>query len=478
MRTFVTALAALLLVALAGCGDSSKPGSPERPAAPASGSPQAGGLDPLGYRPELEDDFSARAAAGHGHVLYAHSPGGVEASARRVARFRGRIETAAERGDVDPDLLEAMVFLESAGRPDVIAGSDPENAAGLTQILAETGQNLLGMKIDLARSRRLTRRHRRELARGRPAAARAALAARRSADERFQPVKALAATVRYLRLARERFGREDLSIVSYHMGIGNLQGVIAAYGDEDEPSYARLYFDSTPLRNAPAWRMLADFGDDSSTYWWRVLAARVIMRLHREDPGRLAELAQAQTAKGSAEEVLHPIDDTKVFATPKDIARARERGDLVALPPPARLSFRRDRRMGELARRLRQPRSLYYALRPEAVALAAYLGAGIRRVSGRSEPLVMTSAVRDTRYQRLLTGVNPEATRGYSLHTTGYAFDVLRRYRSRRQATALQFFLDRLQSLNLIAWVREPAAIHITVSSDARALEGLRFSAR
>ncbi len=49
-----------------------------------------------------------------------------------------------------------MVFLESAGRPDVIAGSDVEAAAGLTQILASTGIDLLGMEIDVARSRALT----------------------------------------------------------------------------------------------------------------------------------------------------------------------------------------------------------------------------------------------------------------------------------------------------------------------------------
>jgi hypothetical protein len=30
--------------------------------------------------------------------------------------------------------------------------------------------------------------------------------------------------------------------------------------------------------------------------------------------------------------------------------------------------------------------------------------------------------------------------------------------------------LDRLQALNLIAWVREPGAIHIAVSSNASAL--------
>ena len=45
-----------------------------------------------------------------------------------------------------------------------------------------------------------------------------------------------------------------------------------------------------------------------------------------------------------------------------------------------------------------------------------------------------------------------------------------RRYRSRAQAVAFQYMLDRLQSLNLIAWVREPGAIHITASVEADAL--------
>ena len=74
------------------------------------------------------------------------------------------------------------------------------------------------------------------------------------------------------------------------------------------------------------------------------------------------------------------------------------------------------------------------------------------------------------RYQDLLVVSNAEATSEYSLHTTGYAFDVLRRYRSRAQAIAFQFALDRLQALDLVAWVREPAAIHITAASDAVAL--------
>jgi hypothetical protein len=37
---------------------------------------------------------------------------------------------------------------------------------------------------------------------------------------------------------------------------------------------------------------------------------------------------------------------------------------------------------------------------------------------------------------------------------------------------AFQFMLDRLTALNLIAWVREPAAIHITVAPDAAEVLG------
>lgn len=77
----------------------------------------------------------------------------------------------------------------------------------------------------------------------------------------------------------------------------------------------------------------------------------------------------------------------------------------------------------------------------------------------------MTSAVRDDRYQRLLMRVNQNAARTYSMHTTGYAFDILRSYGSPRQAAAFQFVLERLQALHAIAAIKEYAAMHIAVSS-------------
>ena len=118
-------------------------------------------------------------------------------------------------------------------------------------------------------------------------------------DERFDPEKSLPATGRYLKTAMDEFGREDLAVVSYHMGIGNLQQVLGAYGDDDA-SYAQLYFDASPDRQPRAYRLLAGLGDDSKTYFWRVLASREVMRLYREDRAKLERLAELQSARTRA----------------------------------------------------------------------------------------------------------------------------------------------------------------------------------
>ncbi|HEU0317374.1 MAG TPA: transglycosylase SLT domain-containing protein, partial [Solirubrobacteraceae bacterium] len=118
----------------------------------------AGTFDPLAYTPARAGLLEQAAADGLSHVLYAKSPGGVLAAARRTAAFRPLVEAAARSGPIDADTLEAIIMLESAGRPDVVAGVDPSAAAGLTQIVAQTGSGLLGMRVDLAASRRLAAR--------------------------------------------------------------------------------------------------------------------------------------------------------------------------------------------------------------------------------------------------------------------------------------------------------------------------------
>ena len=397
--------------------------------------------DPWAYSADREDDFERRASAGHSHVVYVKSPGGVLATARRVQRFRDGIQRAADDAGVDPELIEGMVLLESAGRPDAIASDDLEGAVGLTQILAETATNLLGMNVDVRASERLTRRLTR--ARG-PREADRLRAKRRRVDERFDPQKSLAATGRYLKLAKDEFGREDLAVVSYHMGIGNLQGVLGAYGD-DEASYAQVFFDSSPDHHPRAYRLLTRLGDDSKTYFWRVLASEEVMRLYREDRPRLERLARLQESAPSGELVLHPPDRTEVFETKDDLTAAYLDGELRPFSnEPGRYGLRRDPGIED---------ELLWGLRPRAFELAVYMARGVREVSGTNAPLTVT---------RLVT----TAEDGQGLHATGFAFDVRRRYSGGAQAEAFQYMLDRLQALNLIAWTRDSRSIHITASGE------------
>ena len=477
------------------------------PAEVAEVARQSGSGDPFAYRDSRRRDFERRAALGYSHVLYEKSPGGIVASARRTARWRDAIERAAAAHGADPDLMEAMVLLESAGRPEVIAGDDPEAASGLAQIVASTGIDLLGMRIDLPRSQGLTRRiagiereaerrrfqamsakpNERRRARRRLARLRRLESALRSErqriDERFQPQAALDGMGRYLEIAGERFGRDDLAVASYHMGIGNLETVIGRYvGREsdaapvvelvarDDLDYARLFFTSSPLEHPGAWNLLSAFGDDSSTYLWRVLAAERVMELYRRDRPQLERLAELFLAKATAEEVFHPESETETFADPESLDAAFEDGTLVRIPDRPGLGFRVGEQLGELAKPLEVERHLYRLLRPEALAALTYMSARVRKIAGGKGALIVTSAVRDQEYQDGLVGVNPEATPEYSLHTTGYSFDVLRRYRNDRQARAFQFMLDRLRALAVIDYAVEPEAIHITVSNEARML--------
>jgi hypothetical protein len=123
--------------------------------------------------------------------------------------------------------------------------------------------------------------------------------------------------------------------------------------------------------------------------------------------------------------------------------------------------------MGQEAHKLGRSRRLYRGLRAPSLDVLLYIGTRVHEISGVRRPLRVTSGVRDNRYQRVLMHVNPNAARTYSLHTTGYAFDIARSYANRRQAEAFQFVLDRLQAANAIAWIREAGAIHIAVASDA-----------
>jgi hypothetical protein len=444
-------------IALATSGGKSAP--PPLPL-PGIGRPAKPG-DPFAYVPNRESDFVARAVAGNEHVLFTQSPGGALATAARVAPWRGLIDQAVAGTNIDPNILEALVFVESAGRPNVIAGLDPADASGLTQILASTGQSLLGMHINLARSRQLTGKIDTAAGQGKLGLVARLQGQRAAIDDRFNPRKALAATVRYLETAEQHFGRADLAVESYHMGIGNLQNVLSDYDGGRAVPYAQLYFDTAPDHHTSAYNLISGFGDDSSLYYWRVLGAEQIMRLYRTDRAELNRLISLQTAVDSQAYVLHPPQGLHPFATPDALDVAYAQRAILPLPSNASaLGLAYDPEIGSLASQLHVSRALYRGLRGPALDLLIELAARVRSLSGGAAPLIVTSAVSDEHYQQLLGVSDPPAAAGWS-------FTIARRYVKPAQADAFQAMLDRLQALNVIAWQRFPSEIEITVAPDA-----------
>ena len=461
----IAVVAVVLVIALSG-------GSGGHRLLPGGGNAN-GTFDPLAFSTARQPQFEADAAAGLSHVVYAKSPGGVVASARRTAAFRPQMEAAASNGPADPDTLAAIVLLESAGRRDIVAGKGLRNAAGLTQILADTGQHLLGMHIDLTAAHKVAVQLR--------AAVRSGNAGRVAAfdkklgrvDQRFDPAAALAATERYLTIAKRVFGRDDLAVESYHMGIGNLSTGIRRYagaGHSSDPvarlvadnqlSYAKLLFDSSPVHHAAAYAWLSQFGDDSSTYYWRVQAARQIMQLYRSNPTELNRQNSLQTAAGSAEAVLL-TPKPRSFDSRQALAAAETDGTLLALPT------------GSQATGAGIAPAAPLHLRRQALATLLYIAAGTRSIGKTAAPLDITSAAIDTADLPASAAASHGLADSDPTHATGYAFDIARSYASPAQALAFQFMLDLLQTLNLIAWQRHRREIHIVAGPGASVLEGV-----
>ncbi len=141
-RAFLLVLALLLIAGVAAALSRDKASTKRGPgvapqAGETSGRAGAAALASLRYRGGNDDAYAERAAAGFAHPLYAEVPGGAVATAKRVARWRSLIEQAskADGSPIDADTLEALVYLESAGRPDASATGTAAGAVGLTQIV-------------------------------------------------------------------------------------------------------------------------------------------------------------------------------------------------------------------------------------------------------------------------------------------------------------------------------------------------------
>ena len=388
-------------------------------------------LRPAALRPRPQRHLRARAAAGFSHPLYAKSPGGVAATAKRVERWRPQIEKAAAAAGIDADTLEAVVFLESAGDPEAMAGPDPRAAAGLTQILPGTATQLLGMHVDLPREHPHHPRHRqgRSARRRRRASRRCCSGASASTtastrSRRWPAPPATCAT----RAATSRARTSPSRPTTW------ASATCSRSSPPSAPVTTRPTPSSTSTARRPPRRPRTRSSSRSATTpprtgsgCWR---PRTSCAWPATDPAELQRRAELQTQKNSAENLLHPPEQTTVFAAPADLGRA-ETGH-VLLPLDARgllrAGVRVDPHMGELAPKLGQKPALYRALRPEALARWRYIGAGVHAFRrprgahghqhGARQPLPAAAASGRTSRPRRTTRSTPPATPSTSSATT------------------------------------------------------------
>ena len=224
--------------------------------------------------------------------------------------------------------------------------------------------------------------------------------------------------------------------------------------------YAQLYFDSSPLRHAGG---VAQARLARRRLLHLPVARARGARHHAPVPQRPGRRSSAEAAlqshKASAEEVLHPPERTTVFGDPFAVGRARASGALRAIDAAvlAPYGLRIDSHMGELARRVRPVAAPVPRPAPAGARDAGRPSARRRRRSAARGPLVVTSTVRDKRYQRVLAATDSEATTAYSLHTTGFAFDIARALPQPRPGAARSSSSSTAcTARGLIAWVREP----------------------
>ena len=205
-----------------------------------------------------------------------------------------------------------------------------------------------------SRSRRPSRKG--EVAQG----ARSCERERARIDERFDPEAALEGAARYLAIANERFGCDGprdrlLPHGNRQPGVGDRPATTVT-----SSSYAQLFFDSAPDRNAEAHDILAGFADDSSLYFWRDPGLRADHAAVARRVRRARADGRPRHREGDSRGGLPPRGRDQGLRRPRgDRGRHRRPSELLPLPPKGGPGWEVDEQMGELAPELgREPGAL------------------------------------------------------------------------------------------------------------------------
>lgn len=208
------------------------------------------------------------------------------------------------------DWQTADILLESGGDQNSVSSV---GASGVAQWMPETARSV-GLHVDIKRSVSLIRHiqsleKRQNGASGTSAgtmptqqydATLAQLYSKlQTADNRFDPNLAIWAQTRYLLRLSSRYPLPQWLFQAYHGGQWGVEHLLHLFSSPHSHLSARqiilngdnggvltfehLYFNTSPLLHASAFRYLYSRGDDDRHYWWKILAAGDALTLYSQN---------------------------------------------------------------------------------------------------------------------------------------------------------------------------------------------------
>jgi hypothetical protein len=399
-------------------------------------------------RAELSDDIIARRA---GRMIESQTFGILRdpraaAGAQRILspKLQGLFNKAASASGLPSSLIAAIAYLESWG--DARAQS-PSGPRGIMQISAGTARSM-GLRIVYGKRYRLRTQTRRVRTRGgkwitkrvRVRVPYTVLVR----DDRLIPEKAIPAAAKYLARLDDKFGGLDWAVFAYHCGESCAVAMrsLTEQADGIRPPYtvAKMFFGASPAVNRDLYlaverQMERDY---SPTYWFRVMRARQLLAMYREDPGGFRKLA-AEFRSGIEPERRAPhrlavwLNSNEPAFQSFDRPEREERKSLVrAFDDPDYYGFRlytagRGTGAGDTG-----DREHHLLASPSAVGTLAYIAFETRRLheamdvkDERFVPLQVTSLVKPlSSPAAMLVTSGVDTCDEAILHSTGHVFDI------------------------------------------------------
>jgi hypothetical protein len=420
------------------------------------------------------------------------------AGAQRITapKLQAIFRRASADSGFPQDILEAMAYLESFGEPKADSWAGAKTARGIMQVSEATAKRI-GLRVSWVTRYKVTKERVQVKRKGRKPVYRTVrhrtpytVLVR---DDRIVPERAIPAAARYLAGMQQRFGSLDWAVFAYHCGEGcvaDMQWLTQhARGISGQPSVARMFFGSHPgynrdLYDAVQRNMQRDY---SPTYWFRVMRARRLLAVYREDPERFRSMAEEYRSQLiSAVRAPHRLSawlktGDLVFQSCEDLMSDQGRRLAKALDDPDRFGYTLRKSGNHSIGALDPGRQEYYSqAAPSTLGTLAYIAFETRRLheamkprGERFLPLEVVSLVEsmDSVTRAAASGGNGENQADLKAHCSGHVFDIDTAGLPPGEREALRFVLEDIGDDGYLGFMEETPGsgrIHIGCAPQAR----------